>query len=201
MDKKSIFLALFLFIIIIFAFYFTFYEAPILKQKTKVEKVKRPEAELKEVKFSLYNDQQALRFELQSQKVENYGAQALMQLQPVRVEAYSTKNGKLLYTLEGAKGNYYSEEQYLEVRGQVILNSEQYQVQTAELDYYLQQNYMEGRGSVKIKGADFNSRAQSFSAKLKLQDLKLFKEESTDQAKIEFKDSLNHPQAEESNDE
>ena len=201
MDRKSIFLALFIFIIMLLAFYFTFDEVPTTPQEPAVEEENRAEEELEEVNFTVNNEQENQRLKLKSDRVDNFKSEQRLELSPVEVEVYSTASGELLYTLDGDSGTYYTARKYLEIRGNVVVNSDRYHILADELDYYMQRNYLEGRGSAKITGDDFTSRAESFSSDLNLRDLKLSKNDSLEKAKINFDQLTGKPQAEESNDE
>ncbi|MFP4197982.1 MAG: LPS export ABC transporter periplasmic protein LptC [Halanaerobium sp.] len=173
MDRKSIFLALFIFIIIIFSLYFSLEENPITPSEPAVENEELPEEELEDVDFSIFNNQQEHELKLETKNLKNFKNENRMELEPVEADVYSTADGQLLYTLSGDFAIYHSSEDYLEIRGSVVIESENYQLEAEELDYYLGRNFLEGRGSVKIKGSDFNSRAESFNSDLNLRDLKL----------------------------
>jgi len=200
-DKKSIFLALFIFIIIALASYFTIYEVPIVPDNSAVKEENSAEEELEGVEFTIYNDQENQKLKLQSDKVDNFKDEQRMELRPIAVEVYSTVNDKLLYTLDGDFGTYYTVREYLEIRDNVVIDSEEYHILADELDYDMQQNYLEGRGSVKIKGSDFESTADTFNSDLDLKDLKLSQKKSTKRARIIFKQLTEGSKAEESNDE
>ncbi|MGM0500524.1 MAG: LPS export ABC transporter periplasmic protein LptC [Bacillota bacterium] len=199
MDRKSIFLALFIFIIIALAFYFTMSEAPIVPEDPAAEEEETAEEELEGVEFTIYNDRQNQELKLKSDKVDNFKDEQRMELRPVEVEVYSTASNKLLYTLDGDLGIYYTARDYLELRGNVVIDSEEYHILTDELDYEMQQNYLEGRGSVKISGSDFESTADTFSSDLDLKDLKLSQKDSTERARIIFKQLTEGFKKEESN--
>lgn len=196
MDKKSIFLALFIFFIIALAFYFTIDDNAIRPNQPQKEE-KEAEEQLEEVNFSLYNDGGKYEIKIESKKVDNFKAESKMHLRPIYAEVYSTATGKLLYTLEGDFARYYTKADYLEVRGNVVLDSDRYHIVSDELDYYLDQNQLQGRGSVIITGNDFVSRADSFNSNLNLNDLQLSKEKNNSQkAEIKFNEFT-----EESNDD
>ncbi|CCU80063.1 hypothetical protein HSACCH_01819 [Halanaerobium saccharolyticum subsp. saccharolyticum DSM 6643] len=201
MDRKSIFLALFIFIIIALAFYFTIYEVPIVPEDPAVEEENLAEEELEGVEFTIYNDQENQKLKLKSDKVDNFKDEQRMELSPVEVEVYSTESDELLYTLDGDFGTYYTDRKYLEIRGNVVIDSAEYHILAAELDYDMQQNYLEGRGSVKISGSNFNSTAGTFSSDLDLKDLKLAQKDSTKRAQIIFKELREGSNKEESNHE
>lgn len=200
MDKKSIFLALFIFIVIGLAFYFSFYDLALVPEEPVVED-DSPDEELKGVEFTIYNDQKNMKLRLKSDKVDNFKKKQLMKLKPVKVKVYSTENEELLYTLDGDFGRYYTARKYLEVRDNVVLDSEEYHITAAELDYEIQKNYIKGRGSVKITAADFNSTADNFSSNLNLKDLKLSEGDSSSRAKIILKELQESSKTEVSNDE
>ena len=201
MDKRSIFLALFIFIIIFIAFYFTFSELPSVPETPKVEDDNRAAEELEEVSFFIYNDQQNKELKLISDQVDNFKSEERMELRPVEVEVYSTESGELLYTLDGDFGIYHTDRKYLQVRGNVVVDSESYHILADELDYYMQRNYLEGRGSVKISGSAFDSRADSFNSNLNLKNLKLSQTDSDQKAKINFKNLKAESNTEESKNE
>jgi LPS export ABC transporter protein LptC len=200
-DRKSIFLALFIFIIIALAFYFTMSEAPIVPENPAVKEEDTAEEELEGVEFTIYNDRENQVLNLKSDKVDNFKDEQRMELRPIEVKVYSTANNKLLYTLDGDLGIYYTARDYLEIRGNVVIDSAEYHILADELDYEMQQNYLEGRGAVKISGSDFESTADAFSSKLDLKDLKLTQKNSTESAKIIFKQLTEAFKKEESNDE
>jgi LPS export ABC transporter protein LptC len=183
-DRKSIFLALFIFIIIIFSLYFTLEENPITPPEPAVENQELPEEELEDVNFSIFTNQQKHELKLETQKLKNFKEKQRMELQPLAAEVFSTSSDQLLYTLSGDFAIYYSGDDYLEIRGNVLIESDRYQIEAEELDYYLDRNYLEGRGSVKISGTEFNSRAESFSSDLNLRDLKL--KGNNGQAAVDF---------------
>ncbi|TDO95106.1 LPS export ABC transporter protein LptC [Halanaerobium saccharolyticum] len=184
MDRKSIFLALFIFIIIVFSLYFSLEENPIITPESPAENQQLPEAELQGVELTIYNDQQNHRLRLLSEQVKRFESEQRLDLKPVKIKVFNKSTGELLYTLTGDSGSYYSSRGYIELRGNVVVESDRYQIKSAALDYYLNRNYLEGRGSVKITGSGFNSRAQSFRSDLNLNNLKLFGNE--DQAEINF---------------
>jgi len=200
-DKKSIFLALFIFIIIITAFYFSIDEVPVTTENPAAEEENRAEEELEEVNFFVYNEEQKQELKLISQRVDNFKDEQRMELEPVEVEVYSTESGELLYTLDGDAGTYYTAQKYLEIRGNVVVDSDRYHILSDELDYYIQRNYLEGRGAVKISGEDFSSRAESFNSNLQLNDLELSKNDSPGKAVINFNQLEQDRTAEESNNE
>jgi LPS export ABC transporter protein LptC len=183
-DRKGIFLALFIFIIIVFSLYFSLEENPITAPEPPAENQQLPEEKLQGVELTIYNDQQNHRLKLLSEQVESFKSEQQLDLKPVKAKVFSQSTGELLYTLNGDSGSYYSSRGYLELRGNVVIESDRYQIKSAALDYYLNRNYLEGRGSVKITGSGFNSRAQSFHSDLNLNNLKLFGNE--DQAEINF---------------
>mgnify|MGYP000695154583 CR=1 FL=1 len=198
MDKKSIFLALFIFIIIITAFYFSIDEVPITPENPETEE-NGAEEELEEVNFFVYNEEQKQELKLISQRVDNFKEEQRMELKPVEVEVYDIESGELLYTLDGDAGTYYTAQKYLEIRGNVVVDSDRYHILSDELDYYIQRNYLEGRGAVKISGEDFSSRAESFNSNLQLNDLELSKNDSPGKAVISFNQLEKDNTAEESN--
>ncbi|PUU95536.1 LPS export ABC transporter periplasmic protein LptC [Halanaerobium sp.] len=184
MDRKSIFLALFIFITIIFSLYFTLEENPITPPKPTAENKELPEEELEGVNFSVFNNQQNQELKLETEHLKNFKDEQRMELRPLEAEVYSTNSNQLLYTLSGDFAVYHSNDQYLEIRGNVLIESDRYQIEAEELDYYLNRNYLEGRGSVKITGSEFNSRAASFNSDLDLRNLKL--KGDNGQAEVDF---------------
>jgi len=185
-DRKSIFLALFIFIIIVFSLYFTLNQNPITPPEPEVVEQNLPEEELEDVSFSIFNERQEHELKLETEELENYKSQNRMELKPIEVRVYSLNGEDLLYTLRGDFGIYYSSRDYLELRSNVIIKSDQYRIETDQLDYYLDRNYLEGRGSVKIAGANFSSEAESFNSDLNLKNLKLAG--NAEQAGINFND-------------
>lgn len=201
MDKKSIFLALFIFLIIILAFYFTLNEVVVPNPERVEPEENLPEEELEEVSFTVYNDQENKRLELKSERVDNFKNRERMELRPVEAEVYSTETGELLYTLDSDFGIYYSQREYLELRDNVVVDSKVYHIESDELDYYLKKNYVEGRGTVKITGQDFRSAADSFNSDLNLRDLTLKKETENKRAEIIFNELLQDSKQKEPNNE
>jgi len=185
-DRKSIFLALFIFIIIIFSLYFSLEKNPIIPPEPPAENQALPEEELEEVNFSIFNNQQQHELKLESENLKNYKENQRMELKPVEAEVYSLNDEQLLYTLKGDFAIYYSSKNYLEIRGNVVIESDRYYIEAEELDYYLDRNFLEGRGSVEIKGSEFQSTASSFSSDLNLKDLKLRGDNK--QAAVDFSD-------------
>lgn len=186
MDRKSIFLALFIFIIIVFSLYFTLEENPVTPPEPAVENEELPQEELENVNFSIFNNQQEHELKVESEKLQNYKSKNRMVLRPIEAEVYSVNSGELLYTLSGDFAIYYNSEDYLEIRGNVVIDSDRYHIESDELDYYLSRNYLEGRGSVIIRGSDFDSKAESFNSDLNLTNLKL--SGNNGQAEIKFDD-------------
>jgi LPS export ABC transporter protein LptC len=199
-DRKSIFLVLFIFIIIALAFYFSLDEVGVVPE-TAPPADNSAEEKLKGVNFTVYNDQKNQRLKLISEEVDNFKSESRMELKPIKGEVYSTESGKLLYTLDGDFGTYYTELKYLEIRDNVVLASEEYHILADELDYDMQQNYLEGRGSVKITGSEFKSFAEAFNSNLNLNDLELSKKSSPERAKIIFDELPEDSKTEEPNDE
>jgi LPS export ABC transporter protein LptC len=199
-DKKSIFLVLFIFIIIALAFYFSLDEVGVVPEAAPPAD-NSAEEKLKGVNFTVYNDQKNQRLKLISEEVDNFKSESRMELKPIKGEVYSTESGKLLYTLDGDFGTYYTELKYLEIRDNVVLDSEEYHILADELDYDMQQNYLEGRGSVKITGSEFKSFAEAFNSNLNLNDLELSKKSSPERAKIIFDELPEDSKTEEPNDE
>jgi LPS export ABC transporter protein LptC len=199
-DKKSIFLALFIFIIIALAFYFSFDEVSVVPEETPPAD-NSAEEKLEDVNFTVYNDSENQELKLISDRVANFKSEERMELKPIKVEVYSTENGKLIYTLDGDFGIYYSDRKFLEIRNNVVIDSTEYHILADELDYDIQNNFLEGRGSVKIKGDDFESTADTFSSNLNLRDLKLSKKETAERAQIIFKKLQEDSKTEEPNDE
>lgn len=200
MDKKSIFLVLFIFIIIALAFYFSLDEVGVVPEAAPPAD-NSAEEKLKGVNFTVYNDQKNQRLKLISEEVDNFKSESRMELKPIKGEVYSTESGKLLYTLDGDFGTYYTELKYLEIRDNVVLDSEEYHILADELDYDMQQNYLEGRGSVKITGSEFKSFAEAFNSNLNLNDLELSKKSSPERAKIIFDELPEDSKTEEPNNE
>ena len=200
MDKKSIFLALFIFIIIALAFYFSFDEVSVVPEETPPAD-NSAEEKLEDVNFTVYNDSENQELKLISDRVANFKSEERMELKPIKVEVYSTESGKLLYTLDGDFGIYYTDRKFLEIRNNVVIDSTEYHILADELDYDIQNNFLEGRGSVKIKGDDFESTADTFSSNLNLRDLKLSKKETAERAQIIFKKLQEDSKTEEPNDE
>lgn len=184
MDRKSIFLALFIFIIIVFSLYFSFEDIPITPDQSPASEQKLPEEELQGVEFTIYNDQQNHQLQLSSEQLENFKSEQRMELKPVQVEVYNQSNNDLLYTLSGDLGTYFSDQEYIELRGNVVVESDRYHIESTELDYFLNRNYLEGRGSVRITGANFNSEAGSFNSDLNLKNLELSGNE--EKAEVDF---------------
>lgn len=186
MDKKSIFLALFIFIIIALAFYFTLQEAPLNNEQPPNEEQKRAAEELEDVSFTLYNQEKNQEIKIDSKNVLNYKDKQRMDLEPLYAEVYAADSGELLYTLEGDFARYFTARDYLEVRDNVVVDSKRYHIVSDELDYYINKNYVEGRGAVKITGSDFVSTADSFRSDLNLRDLKLSEKDDEQIANIRF---------------
>ena len=184
MDRKSIFLALFIFIIIVFSLYFTLQENPILPLEPAAEIENLPEEEMQDVSFSIFNENQKHELKLQTQELKNFKSQNRMELRPIELKVYSLNGEQLLYTLSGDFGVYYNSRDYIEIRGNVVVETTSYHIRGDELDYNLSLNYLEGRGSVTIRGSDFNSKAESFNSDLNLRDLKLSGNKK--QAEIKF---------------
>jgi LPS export ABC transporter protein LptC len=172
-DRKSIFLALFIFIIIVFSLYFTVQENPVIPPEPAVENKNLPEAEMQDVSFSIFNENQKQELKLQTQELKNFKSQNRMELRPIGLKVYSFNEEQLLYKLTGDYGVYYNSRDYIEIRGNVVVESDSYHIRADELDYNLSRNYLEGRGSVTIRGNNFNSKAESFNSDLNLRDLKL----------------------------
>ena len=186
MDRKSIFLALFIFIIIVFSLYFTLDQNPITPPEPEAVDQNLPEEELQNVNFSLFNNNQQHELKLETKKLLNYKSEDKMELQPLKAEVHSLNNNQLLYTLTGDFAVYYTSQDCIELKGNVVIDSERYHIRADELDYYLDRNYLEGRGSVKITGSDFSSEAESFNSDLNLKNLKLTG--NARQAEIKFDD-------------
>jgi LPS export ABC transporter protein LptC len=199
-DRKSIFLALFIFIIIGLTFYFSLDEVGVVPEETPPAD-NSAEEKLEDVNFTVYNDSENQELKLISEQVDNFKSEQRLELRPIEVEVYSTESGELLYTLDGDFGIYYTERKYLEVRDNVVLDSEEYHILADELDYDMQQNYLEGRGSVKITGSEFKSSADTFNSNLNLKDLELSKKDSSKRAQIIFDELQEDFKTEESNDE
>ncbi|MCC3144910.1 LPS export ABC transporter periplasmic protein LptC [Halanaerobium sp. Z-7514] len=188
MDKKYIFLGLFIFMIIAISLFLTLDEAPFLEPNELNEVEEGPEEELEDVRFSILNRNQNHILWLVSERVDNYEAENRMELYPVEIEVYDRQDGKLLYTIEGDFGQYFSQEDYLELRGNVEIESERYFIETDELDYFLNEDFLEGRDSVLIKGRDFTSRAKRFDSDLNLRNLRLYAEENEKRAGVYFEE-------------
>jgi LPS export ABC transporter protein LptC len=188
-DRKSIFLALFIFIIIVFSLYFTLDQNSISPPEPAAVNTELPEEVLENVNFSIFNNKQQHELKLETENLQNYKSESRMEFRPIEAEVYSLNSGELLYTLTGDFAIYYTNQDYLEIRGNVVVESDRYQIESEELDYYLSRNYLEGRGSVKITGSDFISRAQSFNSDLNLNNLKLFG--SNGRAEVNFDDRDN----------
>lgn len=188
MDKKYIFLGLFIFMIIAISLFLTLDEAPFLEPNELNEVEEGPEEELEDVRFSILNRNQNHILWLVSERVDNYQAENRMELYPVEIEVYDRQDGKLLYTIEGDFGQYFSQEDYLELRGNVEIESERYFIEADELDYFLNEDFLEGRGSVLIRGRDFTSRAKRFDSDLNLRNLRLYAEENEKRAGVYFEE-------------
>lgn len=200
MDRKSIFLALFIFIIIALAFYFTLDEVGFVPEETPTAD-NSAEEELEDVNFTIYNDSENQELKLISERVDNFKSAQRLELKPIKVEVYSTQSGELLYTLTGDFGTYFTGRKFLEIRNNVVLDSEEYHILADEMDYDMQQNYLEGRGAVKITGSEFKSTADIFNSDLNLKDLELSKRESSQRAQIVFDELQEDAKTEESKDE
>lgn len=186
MDKKSIFLALFIFIIIALSLYFSFEENTFTPENPVKENKKLADEELEGVNFSVYSEDQKYELKIESQKLKNFRDEKnYMELDPLTAELYSLESGKLIYTLTGDFAIYYNQKAYLEIRGNVVIDSDNYQITAAEVDYYLNQNYIEGRGAVKIISKNFHSDADSFNSELNLENLNLIGDDQ--QADVKFK--------------
>ena len=120
MDRKSIFLALFIFIIIVFSLYFTLEENPIRPPAPAVENEELPEEELENVNFSIFNNKQQHELKLESKKMQNYKSEDRMELRPVEAEVYSTRNNNFLYSLTGDFATYYTNQEYIKINNQQI---------------------------------------------------------------------------------
>ena len=188
MDKKHIFLGLFIFMIIAISLFLTLDEPPFVEPNDIIEVEEGPEEELEEVRFSIINRNQNHELQLISDKVDNYQAQNRMELYPVEIEVYSREDGELLYTLKGDFGQYFSREDYLELRGNVEIESERYFIEADELDYYLTEDFLEGRDSIQLRGADFRSTAKRFDSDLNLRNLRLYAEENGTKAGVYFEE-------------
>ncbi|SFL18537.1 LPS export ABC transporter periplasmic protein LptC [Halanaerobium salsuginis] len=190
MDKRYIFLALFIFIIIFFSIYFTINDTNFILPEPVQDSQQqpKPDQELENVNFTIYNNQQQLRIKLISKNVDNYTTTAKMDLTPFRAEAYSLLDGSLQYTITGETGTYYTAEHYLKVKRNVELKSELYQINSDKLDYYLDKNYLSGSGSVIITGNEFNAKADSFNSDLKLNNLKLIGQQKDFKPEVKFKE-------------
>jgi LPS export ABC transporter protein LptC len=190
MDRKHIFVALLLLIVIAISLYFTFEENPLAPEPEQVAE-QGPEEELKDVSFSIYNRAQEHELILESEKVDNYQSENRMELEPVEVRVYAADSDELLYTLNGDFGIYHSDREYIELIGNVKLNSDQYYAEADLLDYYINDNHLEGRGNVLIEGSQFEADAEKFSSDLNLRDLKLYKAEDNGRASVFFEELNN----------
>ncbi|RQD69533.1 MAG: LPS export ABC transporter periplasmic protein LptC, partial [Halanaerobium sp. MSAO_Bac5] len=88
MDKKYIFLGLFIFMIIAISLFLTLDEAPFLEPNELNEVEEGPEEELEDVRFSILNRNQNHILWLVSERVDNYQAENRMELYPVEIEVY-----------------------------------------------------------------------------------------------------------------
>lgn len=187
MDRKHIFLALLLLLVIAISLYFTLQENP-LKPVQQPEERQEPKEELKDVSFSIFNQAQDHELQLDSKKVENYQSQNRMELRPLEMRVYSTVTEELLYTLKGDLGYYFSDREYIEVIGNVKIESDNYYIEADVLDYFIDDNYLEGRGNIYIEGKNFKAEAVKFSSDLNLRDLKLFGAEEDGNVEVDFED-------------
>ncbi len=190
MDRKLIFVALLFLIVIAISLYFTLEENPLAPQPEPADE-QGPEEKLKDVSFSIYNRNQEHELILESKKVDNYQNENRMELEPVEVRVYAADTEELLYTLNGDFGVYHSDSEYIELIGNVVLNSDDYYAEAEKLDYYIQDNYLEGRGNVIIEGSRFEAEAEKFTSDLNLKDLKLFKAEDDERAAVFFEEKNN----------
>jgi len=187
MDRKHIFLALLLLLVIAISLYFTLHEQPLTPIQPPEEQ-QGAEEELKDVSFSIFNQAQDHELQLDSDKVDNYQSQNRMELRPVEMKVYSTITEELLYTLNGDLGYYFSDRDYIEVMGNVKIESDNYYIEADVLDYFIDENYLEGRSNIYIEGRNFNAGAVKFSSDLNLRDLKLFGAEDDGKVEVDFED-------------
>ena len=185
MDRKYIFLALLLLLAIAISLYFTLQGNPTTPVQPPEEQ-QGAEEELKDVSFSIFNQAQDHELQIDSEKVVNYQSQNRMELRPVEMRVYSTITDELLYTLNGDLGYYFSDREYIEVIGDVKIESDDYYIEADVLDYFIDDNYLEGRGNVYIEGRNFTAEAVKFSSDLNLHDLILYGAEKDGQAEVDF---------------
>ncbi|MFW6273889.1 MAG: LPS export ABC transporter periplasmic protein LptC [Halanaerobium sp.] len=190
MDKKHIFVALFLLIVIVISLYFTFEENPLAPEPEQPEE-QGPEEELEDVGFSIYNRDQEHELILESENVDNYEGENRMELEPIEIKVYAADSEELLYTLNSDFGIYHSDREYIELSGNVKLDSDEYYAEADLLDYYIGDNHLEGRGNVFIEGSEFEADAEEFSSDLNLKDLKLSKTEDDGGASVFFEELNN----------
>ncbi|ADQ13899.1 LPS export ABC transporter periplasmic protein LptC [Halanaerobium hydrogeniformans] len=188
MDKKHIFLGLFIFMIIVISLFLTLDDPPFIEPNDLNEVEEGAEEELEDVRFSIINRNQNHELKLISERVDNYQSENRMELYPVEIEVYDREDGELLYTLKGDFGQYFTREDYIELRGNVEIESDRYFIEADELDYFLNEDFLEGRDSVQIRGADFTSTAKRFDSDLNLRNLRLYAEENQTRAGVYFEE-------------
>ena len=162
-----------------------------MSSQPEIEKeAEKPQQQLAEVFFTVYDSDESHRLELQTEDLKNYSQKKLMELKPVHVEVYNDDTGELLYIMDGESGVYYTDNKILNIKGPVDFDRNKYTIYCMEIVYDLKEDILKGKKDVEIYGPNFVGKGHRFKSDLNIEDLELFRSKEK-KAVINFKERRN----------
>jgi len=190
LKKSKLILVIILILITVFGIYFSLRQGPVSNQPKINNGAEKPQQQLEEVFFTVYDSDESHRLELQTEDLKNYIQKKRMELEPVHVEVYNDDTGKLLYTMDGKSGVYYTDSKVLNIEGPVEFDRNEYNIYCMEIEYDLKKDTLKGKEEVKIYGPNFVGKGHRFQSDLNIEDLELLRSEDK-KAVINFEESRN----------
>lgn len=190
MRKRNIITAVLLILIVIGGIYFSLRENPAPEKVEQNENSEKPQQQLEEVYFSVYDSDESHRIELETKNLKNFTELKRMELEPVYVEVYNENTDRLLYTMTGESGIYFSDNKILKIRGPVEFDRNNYNIYCMEIEYDLKKDIITGRDNLSISGPGFSSRGKSFQSDLDIENLQILSNDII-KAVIYFEESEN----------
>ncbi|MGM0602198.1 MAG: LPS export ABC transporter periplasmic protein LptC [Bacillota bacterium] len=190
MKNRKLILIIILILITAFGIYFSLRPGPVNNQPETENGAEKPQQQLEEVFFTVYDSDESHRLELQTEDLKNYSQQKRMELEPVHVEVYNDDTGELLYIMDGESGVYYTDDKILNIQGPVEFDRNRYTIYCMEIVYDLKEDNLKGKKDVEIHGPNFVGEGHRFQSDLNIEDLQLFRGENK-KAVINFEESKN----------
>lgn len=155
-SKKLILIAIIIFFIVVtLSLVIIFHEETGQKITEREEEETVSEESLSEVEFTLYNQDKTIRWELTASRLNRRQEEGILELEPLMVDVYDQEREELLYQLTAYSGNYYNQEERLEIEGPLRLKRDNDYLQAARMTWRADEDIIYGYRQVEIETDSF----------------------------------------------